>query len=131
VQVQAGEVIDYSNSPFANALKNLYLSAGIGMVVNDLSTNRYSYKIPDYYTPGDDHSEEIYIPLRIGYEFKLFNQYNQPSVKIDLAYQTNLIMGDDLDGFVTGKTNDKYTEIVLGVKFSLGSITSYRKQISY
>ena len=53
VQVQAGEVLNYSNSPFANGLKNFYLSAGIGTVINSLTTNRYSYKIPDFYTPGD------------------------------------------------------------------------------
>lgn len=131
VQVQAGEIMDYSHSQLANALKNVYLSAGIGMVVNDLTTNRYSYKIPDFYTPGEDHSTEIYIPVRLGYEFKIYNQFNQPSVKIDLAYQQNFIMGDELDGFKAGRANDIYTEIVLGVKFALGSVTSYRKQITY
>lgn len=131
VQVQAGEIIDYSNSPFANALKNLYLSAGIGMVINDLKTNRFSYKIPDFYTPGQDHSQELYVPFRLGYEFKIYNKFNQPSVKIDLAYQENLIMGDELDGFKAGKAHDAYNEIVLGVKFALGGVTSYRKQITY
>jgi hypothetical protein len=131
VQLQAGEIMNYDNSPFANAMKNLYLSSGIGMVVNSLTTNRYSYKIPDFYTPGEDHSQEIYIPVRLGYEFKIYNKFNQPSVKIDLAYQENFIMGDELDGFKAGKANDTYTEIVLGVKFSLGGITSYRKQITY
>ena len=131
VQVQAGELIDYSRSPFANALKNLYISTGIGMVVNDLTTNRYSYLIPNYYTPGEDHSEEIFIPARIGYEFKIYNQYQEPSVKIDFGYQVNFIMGDELDGFEAGKSNDKYSEIVVGVKFALGSVTSYRKQLFY
>jgi len=131
VQVQAGEILDYSRSPLANALKNVYLSSGIGMVVNNLTTNRYSYKIPGFYTPGEDHSNEIYIPVRLGYEFKIYNQFSQPSVKIDLAYQENFIMGDQLDGFKAGKANDIYTEIVLGVKFALGGVTSYRKQIPY
>jgi hypothetical protein len=131
VQVQAGEILDYSNSPFNNVLKNFYLSSGIGMDVNNVTTNRYSYKIANFYTPGENHSQEIYIPVRLGYEFKLFNKYNQPSVKIDLAYQQNYVMGDELDGFKAGKNNDVYTEIVLGVKFSLGGITSYRKQITY
>lgn len=131
VQVQAGEILDYSNSPFANAMKNLYLSAGIGMIVNNIKTNRYSYKIPNFYTPGEDHSQELYIPLRIGYEFKLYNKFNQPSVKIDLAYQESLVMGDELDGFKAGKANDAYSEIVLGIKFALGGVTSYRKQITY
>jgi hypothetical protein len=131
VQVQAGEIMDYSRSPLANALKNVYLSTGIGMVINNLTTNRYSYKIPGFYTPGEDHSSEIYIPVRLGYEFKIYNQYSQPSVKIDLAYQQNFIMGDELDGFKAGKSNDVYTEIVLGVKFALGGVISYRKQIPY
>lgn len=131
VQVQAGELIDYSNSAFANAIKNFYIGLGIGMVVNDLTTNRYSYKYPDFYTPGQDHSTEIYIPYRFGYEFKIFNKFNEPSVKIDLACQQNFVMGDELDGFKAGKSNDSYFEMILGVKFALGSVTSYRKQIPY
>jgi hypothetical protein len=130
-QVQLGELVDYSRSPFANAMKNLYASTGIGFVVNNVTANRYSYKIPDFYTPGDDHSTEIFIPVRFGYEFKMFNDLGEPSVKIDLAYQYNFIMGDDLDGFIAGKSNDAYSEYVLGIKFALGGKTSYRKQISY
>jgi hypothetical protein len=129
--VQAGELMDYSDSPFANGLKNLYISSGLGYVVNNLKTNRYSLKIPDFYTPGEDHSNEIFIPARIGYEFKLYNKYDEPSVRIDLAYQYNFVMGDDLDGFTAGKQKDAFSQISLGVKFALGSKTSYRKQISY
>lgn len=131
IQVQAGELIDYSNSPFANGLKNLYISSGVGYVVNHLKTNRYSLKIPDYYTPGQDNSNEIFIPARIGYELKLFNTYDEPSVKIDIAYQYNFVMGDLLDGFNTGHQKDSFSQISLGVKFAIGSKTSYRKQISY
>jgi hypothetical protein len=132
-QVQAGEVIDYSQSKFNNALKNLYLSTGVGFVVNHLTmANRYSIQIPGYYTPGTNNSNEILIPARIGYEFKLFNQYNQPSVKIDLGYQYNFIMGDLLDGYQVGGKNDAYSQFTLGVKFAIGTeITSYRKQIPY
>jgi len=131
IQVQAGELMDYSDSPFKNGLKNLYISSGIGYVVNNLRTSRYSLKIPDYYTPGEDHSNEIFIPVRLGYEFKLYNKYDEPSVKIDLAYQYNFVMGDDLDGFKTGKSNDQFSQISLGVKFAIGSKISYRKQITY
>jgi hypothetical protein len=131
IQVQAGELMDYSDSPFKNGLKNLYISSGIGYVVNNLKTNRYSLKIPDYYTPGEDHSNEIFIPARIGYEFKLYNKFDEPSVKIDLAYQYNFVMGDELDGFKAGKANDQFSQICLGVKFAIGSKISYRKQITY
>jgi len=130
-QIQAGELIDYSQSPFANAMKNFYVSTGVGMVVNHLTTNRYSYLIPGLYTPGEDNSNEIFIPARIGYEFKIFNQYGEPSVKIDLAYEYNFVLGDELDGFKVGNNNDAYSQLSLGVKFAIFSKTSYRKQISY
>lgn len=132
VQIQGGEIFDYSQSTFYNALKNLYIAPGIGYIVNNLKTNRYSLKIPDFYTPGEDHSTEIVLPLRIGYEFKLFNSMGEPSVKIDLGYQYNIVFGDELDGFKTGRTNyDIYTQYTLGIKFAIGGGTSYRKQIYY
>lgn len=131
IQVQAGELMDYSDSPFKNGLKNLYISSGIGYVVNHLTTTRLSSKIPDYYTPGENNSNEIFIPARIGYEFKFYNQFEEPSVKIDLGYQYNFVMGDELDGFKAGKASDQFSQICLGIKFAIGSKTSYRKQITY
>lgn len=131
-QVQAGELIDYSDSPIKNALKNFYVGTGIGFVVNHItSISRYSTLVPGFYSPGDNNSSEIMIPARIGYEFKLFNQYNQPSFKVDIGYQYNFIMGDDLDGYVVGTKKDAYAQWTIGVKFALGGVTSYRKQISY
>ncbi|MES2426744.1 MAG: hypothetical protein V4560_07200 [Bacteroidota bacterium] len=132
VQLQAGEVIDYSQSDFANAFKNLYVSSGVGFVINHITDiNRYSTKIANYYTPGDDNSNQILIPVRLGYEFKLFNKYNQPGFKIDIGYQYNFIMGDGLDGFTAGAQKDSYSQYSIGVKFAVGGVTSYRKQISY
>ncbi len=131
-QLQAGELIDYSGSPIANAAKNLYLSVGIGYAVNHItSINRK----PSYNSYGSNNSQEPFLPLRVGYEFKIFNQYNQPSVKIDFAYNVNFIFGDNLDGYSGGfnnKGNDVYTQISIGAKFAIGgSLTSYRKQIVY
>ncbi len=131
-QLQAGEIIDYSDSKFGNALKNLYLSTGVGFSVNHLvNTARYSILSPGFYTPGRDNSTEILIPARIGYEFKVFNRYDQPTFKIDLAYQQNFMLGDALDGYEIGKQKDSFSQFTLGIKFALGGITSYRKQISY
>lgn len=133
VQVQGGEIMDYSQSQLANAFKNLYLSTGIGFVVNHITNiNRYSIQLPDYYTPGENNSNQLLIPARLGYEFKVFNQYNQPSFKIDLGCQYNFILGDGLDGFTIGGKKDSYLQYTVGFKFAIGnSVTSYRKQISY
>src|ERR1700751_1178982 len=93
--------------------------------------NRYSIQYPGYYTPGDDKASQLFIPARIGYEFKIFNKFQRPDVKIDLGYQYNYVFGDQLDGFKAGSKNDAYTQFTIGIKFSVGGVTSYRKQITY
>lgn len=132
MQFQAGEFYDYSKNPFYNALKNFYVGGGVGVVFNNITEiNRESLQLIGYATDGKDKSEELYIPVRVGYEFKLYNKYDEPSVKIDVGYQHQFIMGDNLDGFEAGKQNDRFSQIFLGIKFGLGSPTSYRKSIVY
>jgi hypothetical protein len=132
IQVQAGEVIDYSQSPFLNAAKNLYVGAGLGMLYSNItSINRYSIQEPGLYTPGVNKASELFLPARVGYEFKIFNKYQRPDVKIDLGYQYNFVFGDNLDGFKAGTHNDAFSQFTIGIKFSVGGVTSYRKQIQY
>jgi hypothetical protein len=132
-QLQFGEFIDYSRSPFLNGIKNFYISAGLGYIYNRITQiNRYSYLKPGLYTPGLNSSKTPIIPIRIGYELKLFNKYDQPSVRIDLGYEFNYGLNDNIDGFVAGTRNDAYGQFALGVKFAIGGgVTSYRKQITY
>ncbi|AMR34206.1 hypothetical protein A0256_23510 [Mucilaginibacter sp. PAMC 26640] len=131
-QVQAGELIDYSRSAVMNAVKNFYVSSGFGYVINDVrNINRNSLVLPDFYTGGLDRSNELYIPARLGYEFKVFNKYNQPSFKVDLGIQYNYVFGDNLDGFDAGAAKDNFVQYSIGFKFALGGVTSYRKQIDY
>jgi hypothetical protein len=131
-QLQAGEFIDYSQSALANAFKNLYISTGIGAIFNNLvDVNRYSIKVPGFYTPGVNQSTNLFLPLRIGYEFKVFNQYDEPTLKIDFAYQYNYVFGDDIDGYRVGSQGDKFLQWSLGFKFAIGGVTSNNKQISY
>lgn len=130
-QLQAGELINYESSTIANVFKNLYGSAGIGVIYNNMEEiYRSSLYIEDYISGGQDKSSEFFVPLKVGYEFKLYNKYDEPSFKIDLGYQYNYVFGDQLDGIVAGQRKDSYSQLVLGLKFSFGEITSYRKQIS-
>ena len=132
LQLQAGELIDYSRDGLANAIKNLYAGAGVGIIYNEISSiNRYSVQYPGYYTPGLNKASQLFVPFRIGYEFKFFNKYQRPDIKLDIGYQYNMVFGDELDGFKAGHLNDAYTQFTIGVKFSLGEVTSYRKQINF
>lgn len=132
IQVQAGEIMDYSRSKFKNALKNFYVGGGLGMVYSNISNiNRYSILVPGYYTPGVNQASELFFPARIGYEFKIFNKNQRPDVKIDIGYQYNIVFGDNLDGFKAGSHNDAFGQFTIGLKFSIAGVTSYRKQITY
>ena len=130
IQLQAGEIIDYSNSGVANALKNLYVGTGIGVIFGKVtSINRYSTKFPGDYFPGDNKSKQAFLPIRIGYEFKLFNEFLQPYLKIDIGYQYHYIYGDEIDGYRSGHVNDSFSQFTIGGKFSIGALSSYRKQV--
>lgn len=134
-QLQAGEILDYSGGGIMGGLKNLYLSTGVGYVLNNMKDiNRVSQKLQypngdPFYSGGLNKSNELYIPARIGYEFKFFNQYSQPSFKIDVGYQLNFDLTDNLDGFTAGKSKDVWSQISINLKFALGGVTSYRKTL--
>ena len=131
-QLQLGELIDYSHNPFANFMKNGYISTGVGYIIDQITFINRNINKGKSVAPGLNDSNEIFIPIRLGYEVKIFNQYDQPSFKIDLAYQYYMIFGDNLDGYAVGKSNDILSQITVGVKFAIGgSINSYRKQIQY
>lgn len=131
VQLQVGELIDYSKSPVANAFKGFYVSTGVGYLVNHVKKGGDNSLPAGVQPAGDNNSQIPYIPVRIGYEIKLFNQYNDPGIKIDLGYQYNKVMNDNLDGYKAGRHNDAFTQFILGIKVGIGGITSYRKQIYY
>jgi len=124
-QLQAGELFDYSQSPIMNGLKNFYISSGVGVVYTDLKVYE-----GDQFTVGDK-SSSVFIPFRFGYEFKFFNSYSEPFLKLDLGYQLNYILSDNFDGITSGKYNDAFTQFSVGVKFAIGGKTSYRKAINW
>lgn len=100
------------------ALKNLYLGAGAGFIDNDIkSINRQSFLLVDFpETPGVNNSVNTFIPVRLGYEAKVQNSYGETLFKVDLAYQHNFILGDEVNGFTTGKYKDTFSQLNLGIK---------------
>lgn len=142
---QFGEVIDYSESTTLNIIKNFYFGTGGGIVFNNNTvqrTNVYdgenglpNYGGKDYVFPGSDNSINLTIPLRFGYEFKLYNAFEEPYMAIDIAYVHNLVFGEGLDGYddpsskFKNNATNQYRQILIGVKFNFGNVTSYNKLI--
>lgn len=132
--VQFGEFMDYSNnSLFNRAIRNIYVGTGIGMIYNKMtSINRVS---PDstYAYGGSDHSNNVIIPVRAGYQVKIYNAYDEPFVLLEAGYQMTYVFGYGLDGYsdplFTNRKYEQYGGFHFGIKFNFGNVTSYRKEV--
>lgn len=133
--MQLGEIIDYENDFFLSIAKNLYAGTGIGMVSNNVDAQRYSIDDPTYKFPGSDKSTNLMVPLRIGYELKIFNTYGEPFLGLHVGYTHNVVFGGGLDGYNDPSSHFKnnalnqYRQIEVGIKVIFGSISSYDRQM--
>ncbi|MVN20025.1 hypothetical protein [Mucilaginibacter arboris] len=136
--VQLGEFINYNDdfsaipilTKILNGAKNIYVGTGAGVIFNKMDyINRQDYYDPNFSIGGLDKSNELIIPVRIGYEYKIYNAYDEPQIRIDLGYQANFSVGDNMDGFKSGRYGDWYSQLTLGLKIGIGGVTSYRKPI--
>ncbi|MFI5162017.1 MAG: hypothetical protein ACHQHN_12115 [Sphingobacteriales bacterium] len=136
---QLGEVIDYSQSDVLNILKNFYFGSGGGIIFNNNTVQRTNlYPINGstaYIFPGSNTSINLTVPLRFGYEFKLYNDFEEPYMAIDIGYVHNLVFGEGLDGYddpsskFKNNATNQYAQIVIGVRFNFGNVTSFNKLI--
>jgi hypothetical protein len=132
--VQAGEIMDYSNDGFLNkALRNFYLGTGIGMIYNKMDYIQRNSPDDTYVYGGLDKGTNVVIPARFGYQFKIYNAYDEPAFLVDLGYQKNFVLGYGLDGYadpiLVTKSYESYSAFHIGVKFNFGTVVSYRKPI--
>jgi hypothetical protein len=139
---QMGDFFDYSGSGFLNVIKNFYIGTGIGAVSNNMKdiqrTNLYAENgaigsIEGF--QGKDKSVNLLIPLRLGYEFKIFDDYDQVGYTITIGYEHNYTFGEGLDGYNDNpqkfKNNapDQYAHFTLGFRYNFGNTVSYNKLI--
>jgi hypothetical protein len=133
--LQFGEIIEYENSFFMKLLKDFYVGTGVGAISNSLKVQRTSLDDPNYVFPGDNSGINLLIPLRAGYEFKIYDDYNQPFMGIIVGYNHNIVFGEGLDGYNDPSSKFKnnalsqYRQITVGVRVNFGSSVSYSKSI--
>lgn len=128
-----GDAIDYDRSAFLSFVKNFYGGIGVGFIFNNVKVNRNSLLQSDYVFPGKDKSVNFTVPLRIGYEIKIYDDLRYPKFGIDFGYQHNITFGEGLDGYAdpTSKfknnSPDQYRQFTIGLKYNFGSESSYYK----
>lgn len=92
---QLGQIIDDKN--ISNIAKNFYVGTGMGLISDNDKVQRTDLTNPGYIFPGKDKSINLMIPLRVGYEFKVFNQFNDPGIRINIGYEHNFVFGQGLE----------------------------------
>jgi hypothetical protein len=137
---QFGQVVDFSNSDILDYLKNFYVGTGIGIVINNNNvqrTNIFPWNgSTSYVFPGKDKSVNMSVPLRFGYEIKIYNDYQEPYMAVEIGYVHSYVFGEGLDGYndppskFKNQASDQYRQIVIGVKFNFGTTTSFTKPIT-
>jgi hypothetical protein len=60
---------------------------------------------------GANSGVNFMVPLRFGYEFKFYNAYDQPNIRLDIGYQHNLTFGEGLMVITTQLRNLKTTRL--------------------
>jgi hypothetical protein len=136
---QLGAGIDYEGSWFLRIVKDFYLGTGFGIMANSNKVQRTNVILANgplsYVFPGHDNSIDPVIPFRFGYEFKIYDAYNEPSVAIDIGYVHSFVYGEGLDGYndpsskFKNNSSDQYRQITINVKYFFGNVTSYNKLI--
>ena len=125
-----GGLIDYQRSGFTNAIKGLYAGAGAGIVMNKMRfVARENFDdLTGAQFPGKDTSKDLLVPLNLGITFNFMNQSGYYRYGLNFNYQTNITLGEGLDGyddssirFKTGKP-DIYTYFSVGLKYHFGQV---------
>jgi hypothetical protein len=132
---QLGAGIDYENQWFYNIIKDFYIGTGFGFISNTNTVQRYSIYDPTYKFPGVSSGIDLMIPIRFGYEFKIYDSYNEPGMAIDIGYVHNFAFGEGLDGYndppskFKNNSIDQYRQFQIVFKYYFGTVTSYNKLI--
>jgi hypothetical protein len=138
--IQLGELVDYEDNDFMNILKNLYFGFGGGFVNSNVQNQRYNlvadgYAIGTYRFPGKDKSFNPDVNFRLGYEFKFYNQWDEPHFRLHVEYTHHFVFGEGLDGYDDPATHfkndhvDQYRQITIGLIYNFGTIRAYTKHI--
>lgn len=140
IDLQLGQVVDYEDNDFMNVLKNGYIGIGGGFVHDNVQNQRYNlvtdgYPVGTYRFPGVDVSTDPDINFRIGYEFKFYNEYDEPAFRIHIEYVHHLVFGEGLDGYddpiqhFHNNYADQYRQITIGIVHNFGTIRAFTKRI--
>jgi hypothetical protein len=140
-KLMLGELVNYDRNDFLYSLRGLYAGVGVGIINNNM-TDIVRYKPlnaaidPGYGPfPGADKSTDISIPINLGINFFIEDNYGDQRFVINLNAQSNVTVGEGLDGYndppakFKNTAPDIYNTYTIGVKYFFGPSRVYRKNL--
>jgi hypothetical protein len=141
--ISVGELVDYSDNGFLGVVKDFYIGSGFGFIYNNMSfiqrlnlSSTLGYAPGTYAFPGKDNSINLMLPIRVGYEYKIYNFFGEPFLGICIGYTHNITLGEGLDGYADPPSNfknnspDQFRQITFGIKYNFGLISAFQRQIN-
>jgi hypothetical protein len=135
-KVALGAFINYNSGYFSNFAKDVYLGVGAGIIRNRMkSVVRFQESNPLYRFPGDNYSNDIVLPFNLGTNiyFRSFSGF--PRLAININLQTNVTIGEGLDGYndssekFKNSSPDIYNYYSVGVKYHFGPVGISKKSL--
>jgi hypothetical protein len=134
-KIALGAFIDYNRNTFSNFAKDLYIGTGAGIIRNRMKSIARIQGSTGYVFPGKDLSNDIVFPFDLGLNI-YFNSYSgYPRVAININLQTNVTIGEGLDGYddspvkFKNSNPDIYNYYSVGIKYHFGPIGISRKSL--
>jgi hypothetical protein len=128
-----GQFIDHGRNTFLGIVKGAYVGLGVGTISNDMTfivrykpNTQAAYPPLGYEFPGDEKSTSILVPIQLGLNFYLKNNYGDQRFVINVNYKANFTFGEGLDGYndpmglFKNNAPDFYTLLSLGFKYNFG-----------
>jgi len=130
-----GALMDYSRNSFSNFAKDLYVGAGAGVIHNRMKSIARSQVGSGYVFPGKDSSNDLVFPFDLGLNIYFKSYSGMPRVAINFNIQTNITIGEGLDGYDDSSTRfkngnpDIYNYYSVGIKYHFGPVGISQKSL--
>ncbi|MGY4383454.1 hypothetical protein ACVWYN_000473 [Pedobacter sp. UYP24] len=125
-KVALGTFINYERNSFSNAIKDLYIGAGAGLVHNKMKSVVRYQPSTGYKFPGMDRSYNLVFPVNLGINFYFRSNDGVPRLALNINLQSNVTIGEGLDGYddssiIFKNTNpDIYNYYSVGLRYHFG-----------
>jgi hypothetical protein len=130
-----GTFINYDRNTFSNFAKDLYVGVGAGIIYNRMKSIIRVEESTGHKFPVKDSSNDVVFPVNLGLNIYFKNYSGSPRLALNLNVQTNLTVGEGLDGYddspvkFKNSNPDIYNYYSVGLKYHFGPVGVSKKSL--